>query len=209
MFVNFFQLTTSHCVIDRGHHKMNGNTHHHQHHNSTHTADSGDITKTPLLLLAAGSTSSGWQDLVCSGGHTAGSNASAQSGSSSRTELTIDMDSVRKEQNAEEERRQRRREQNKLAAERYRNRKRESTDSLHKMIEDLLDTNIALKAKLRLLEDRREHWVHAIKTMRLSCSVCEREPQVVALDHRHHPRYQEQSHSAEQTEALCLSTKVR
>ncbi|XP_070578102.1 cyclic AMP-dependent transcription factor ATF-3-like isoform X2 [Ptychodera flava] len=168
MFVNFFQLTTSHCVIDRGHHKMNGNTHHHQHHNSTHTADSGDITKTPLLLLAAGSTSSGWQDLVCSGGHTAGSNASAQSGSSSRTELTIDMDSVRKEQNAEEERRQRRREQNKLAAERYRNRKRESTDSLHKESERLQEANAALHEKIRALEHHKNFLTRLLGQVRPS-----------------------------------------
>ncbi|XP_077996248.1 uncharacterized protein LOC144449553 isoform X3 [Glandiceps talaboti] len=47
--------------------------------------------------------------------------------------LTIDMSSLtRNAQAAEEDRRQKRREQNKMAATRYRNRKRESSDSLTK-----------------------------------------------------------------------------
>ncbi|XP_077996232.1 protein c-Fos-like isoform X1 [Glandiceps talaboti] len=123
--------------------------------------------------------------------------------------LTIDMSSLtRNAQAAEEDRRQKRREQNKMAATRYRNRKRESSDSLTKIIEDLQDANIALKAKLRLMEDRREYWVHAIKNIKTCCPVCHDANTEVEEENDNSYHHCQQS-CMEQSEPLCLATSTR
>ncbi|XP_002741332.1 uncharacterized protein LOC100376084 isoform X1 [Saccoglossus kowalevskii] len=173
------------CNITRNTHQIckSANTRHGMdsvsHHTTTTTPTSTAITTAMATFNAAkrhrGIDSLAWQGCSCSRDSGPGTGVEVNPGTALKDlKLSIDMDLVRKAQSTEEDRQIRRREQNKIAAAKYRNRKRTSSDALNEEIGELQKANSALRSKLHRLEDRREYWIQAIRSNKQTCLKCDK-----------------------------------
>ncbi|XP_006824837.1 uncharacterized protein LOC100376084 isoform X2 [Saccoglossus kowalevskii] len=161
------------CNITRNTHQIckSANTRHGMdsvsHHTTTTTPTSTAITTAMATFNAAkrhrGIDSLAWQGCSCSRDSGPGTGVEVNPGTALKDlKLSIDMDLVRKAQSTEEDRQIRRREQNKIAAAKYRNRKRTSSDALNEESKRLQEANLGLQEKIKSLEHHKNFLVRLL-----------------------------------------------